>query len=61
MMGRSAGAYKKMLIIDGQVGLHITYQDSITIKKAPHTIHMIRPPDLSYYDVLKAKLRWGGR
>lgn len=48
------------LTFDGQVGLHITYQDSIAIQKAPHTIHMIRPPGLSYYDVLKAKLRWGG-
>lgn len=48
------------LTFDGQVGLHVTYQDSIVIQKAPHTIHMIRPPGLSYYDVLKTKLRWGG-
>ena len=48
------------LTFDGQVGLHVTYQDSIVIQKAPHTIHMIRTPGLSYYDVLKAKLRWGG-
>ena len=49
------------LTFDGQVGLHVTYQDSIAIQKAPHTIHMIRTPGLSYYDVLKTKLRWGGR
>lgn len=49
------------LTFDGQVGLQFTYRDSIIIQKAPHTIHMIRPPGLSYYDVLKAKLRWGGR
>jgi len=48
------------LTFDGQVGLHVTYQDSIVVEKAPHTIHMIRTPGLSYYDVLKAKLRWGG-
>jgi NAD+ kinase len=48
------------LTFDGQVGLPITHQDSIVIQKAPHTIHMIRTPGLSYYDVLKAKLRWGG-
>ena len=48
------------LTFDGQVGLHVTYQDTIVIQKAPHTIHMIRPPGLSYYDVLKTKLRWGG-
>ena len=49
------------LTFDGQVGLHVTYQDTIVIQKAPHTINMIRPPGLSYYDVLKTKLRWGGR
>jgi len=49
------------LTFDGQVGLHVTYQDSIVIQKATHTIHMIRTPGLSYYDVLKAKLKWGGR
>ena len=49
------------LTFDGQVGLHVTYQDCIVIQKAPHTINMIRTPGLSYYDVLKAKLKWGGR
>ncbi len=49
------------LTFDGQVGLHVTYQDSIVVEKAPHTIQMIRTPGLSYYDVLKAKLRWSGR
>ncbi|MBW2019350.1 MAG: NAD(+)/NADH kinase [Deltaproteobacteria bacterium] len=49
------------LTFDGQVGLHVTYQDAIVVKKAPHTIQMIRTSGLSYYDVLKAKLRWGGR
>ena len=49
------------LTFDGQVGLEVTHEDSIVIQKAPHTIHMLRPPGLRYCDVLKAKLRWGGR
>jgi NAD+ kinase len=49
------------LTFDGQVGLHVTHHDAILINKAPHTIHMIRTPGQSYYDVLKAKLRWSGR
>lgn len=49
------------LTFDGQVGLEVTSEDSIVVQKAPHTIHMLRPPDLRYCDVLKAKLRWGGR
>ncbi|MBW1743858.1 MAG: NAD(+)/NADH kinase [Deltaproteobacteria bacterium] len=49
------------LTFDGQVGLHVTHQDSIIIEKASHTIQMLRPTDLHYYHVLKDKLRWGGR
>lgn len=52
---------KVFLTFDGQVGMHVTYKDSIIIKKAPHTIHMVKPPGVSYYDILKAKLGWGGR
>ena len=49
------------LTFDGQVGLHVTHRDAIIVDKAPHTIQMIRTPGQSYYDVLKAKLRWSGR
>jgi NAD+ kinase len=49
------------LTFDGQVGLHVTYRDSIFIQKAPHTIRMIRTTGVNYYDVLKAKLKWGRR
>ncbi len=49
------------LTFDGQVGLEVTQEDSVVIQKAPHTIHMLRPSGLRYCDVLKAKLRWGGR
>ncbi len=49
------------LTFDGQVGLHVTHRDAIIVEKAPHTIQMISTPGQSYYDVLKAKLRWSGR
>ncbi|MCD6139106.1 MAG: NAD(+)/NADH kinase [Deltaproteobacteria bacterium] len=49
------------LTLDGQVGLHVTHQDIITVEKAAHTIRMIKVPGQSYYDVLKEKLRWSGR
>ena len=49
------------LTFDGQVGLGITHEDAVIINKAPHTIRMIKPPGLRYYDLLKAKLRWSGR
>jgi len=49
------------LTFDGQVGLPITPDDAVIVRKAPHTIQVLRPPDLNYYHVLKDKLRWGGR
>jgi len=49
------------LTFDGQAGLFVTHQDTIIIQKAPHRLHIIKTPGRSYYDVLKAKLKWGGR
>ena len=49
------------LTFDGQVGLPITSHDAVIIKKASHTIRVLRPGDLNYYNVLKDRLRWSGR
>lgn len=49
------------LTFDGQVGLPISPLDKITIRKAPHTINVLRPLNFDYYHLLKTKLRWGGR
>ena len=49
------------LTFDGQVGLPIVPSDTVLIRKAPHTIKVLRPPGFNYYSVLKTKLRWGGR
>ncbi|MEJ2655930.1 MAG: NAD(+)/NADH kinase [Desulfobacterales bacterium] len=49
-----------MLTFDGQAGLEINEDHTITIRKAPCPVHMITLPDQHYFDVLKAKLRWSG-
>lgn len=49
-----------MLTCDGQVGLKIDQRDTIIISKSPNPVQMITLPDQSYYDVLKAKLKWSG-
>jgi len=49
-----------MLTFDGQQGLAIDDRDTIAVCKSPHPIHMISEPNQSYYNVLKAKLRWSG-
>ena len=49
-----------MLTFDGQVGLEIDERDTIVIKKGAYPISVITIPEQSYFDVLKAKLRWSG-
>ncbi len=49
-----------MLTFDGQEGLEIDERDTIVIEKGAYPISMITIPKQSYFDVLKAKLRWSG-
>jgi NAD+ kinase len=49
-----------MLTFDGQVGLPIDDRHTIVVRKDPQSVNMIVLPDIQYYDVLKAKLRWSG-
>ncbi len=54
------GSSDIMLTFDGQKGFEIDEKDTIIIKKSPFSVHMIIMPDVKYFDVLKAKLRWSG-
>lgn len=47
--------------LDGQVGYSLNYRDSIEVKKAKNTIKLIQSPGKNYYEVLRKKLKWGGR
>ncbi len=49
-----------MLTFDGQAGLDIDDRDTIIIQKGHYPVNMISMPGQHYFDVLKAKLRWGG-
>lgn len=49
-----------VLTFDGQSGLQITPDDTISVRKSPHPIRIISLPKQQYFDVLKAKLRWSG-
>lgn len=49
-----------MVTLDGQEGYEIDEQDSLIIEKAPCPLKMIVLPGQRYFDVLKAKLQWGG-
>jgi len=49
-----------LLTFDGQAGFEINSSDSIIIEKGLHPVNMITMLGQNYFDVLKAKLRWGG-
>ncbi len=47
------------LTLDGQEGLPIAQNDTVCINRSPNPVTLIRTPKKSYFDVLRAKLKWG--
>lgn len=47
--------------IDGQVGSPVLHGDRIHIGKSMHPLNLIQFPDSDYFEVLRQKLKWGGR
>lgn len=47
------------LTMDGQEGFPIRDSNRVTIRKSPNRILLIQSPDKNYFDVLRAKLKWG--
>ena len=47
--------------IDGQVGTPVLNGDRIQIGKSPHPLNLIQFPQSDYFEVLRQKLKWGGR
>jgi NAD+ kinase len=49
------------LTIDGQVGELLNHGDRVQCRRSEHSISLIRPPRMMFFDVLREKLKWGGR
>jgi NAD+ kinase len=49
------------LTIDGQVGEPLLEGDQVVCRASAYVIHLIRPPRMLFFDVLRAKLKWGER
>jgi len=49
------------LTIDGQVGLPIREQDVVVCHSSNHSLLLVRPPRMMFFDVLRQKLKWGER
>lgn len=49
------------LTIDGQVGEPLIENDRVVCRSSEHQVHLIRPPKMFFFDVLRQKLKWGER
>jgi NAD+ kinase len=56
-----AGDADAYLTIDGQVGQPLHRNDRILCRRSSHSINLIRPPKMLFFDVLREKLKWGER
>ncbi|MFH1563916.1 MAG: NAD(+)/NADH kinase [Nitrospirota bacterium] len=50
-----------ILTIDGQQGVKLNLHDEVEISCGERTIKLIKPKKRSFYEVLRTKLKWGGR
>jgi NAD+ kinase len=58
-IGISTPHQEIFLTLDGQEGLPIAQHDTVCIRKSPNSVTLVRTPKNSYFDVLRAKLKWG--
>jgi NAD+ kinase len=49
------------LTIDGQIGELLKHGDRIVCSMSEKTLCLVRPPKMMFFDVLRAKLKWGER
>jgi len=52
------GAY---LTIDGQIGEPLQRDDLVVCRSSSYVVRLVRPPNQKFFDVLRAKLKWGER
>ena len=49
------------LTADGQVGEPVRKHDQVFCRVSKTKINLVRPPQMLFFDVLRAKLKWGER
>ena len=50
-----------VLTIDGQVAFVLKSGSSVLVRKAKHSVNLIKFKERSFYDILRRKLHWGAR
>jgi NAD+ kinase len=56
-----AADHEAFLTVDGQVGEPLFEHDHVVCRCSEHSVHLIRPPKMFFFDVLRQKLKWGER
>jgi NAD+ kinase len=49
------------LTIDGQIGEPLQQDDFVLCRSSEYALHLVRPPRMMFFDVLRQKLKWGER
>jgi NAD+ kinase len=49
------------LTVDGQVDVGLRPGDVVAVRRSARTILLVKSPGLNYFELLRAKLRWGER
>lgn len=49
-----------LLTFDGQIGFDFLNEDTLMIANAKEKIKLLKPPNHSYFEILRTKLMWGG-
>ncbi|BDG08779.1 NAD(+)/NADH kinase [Anaeromyxobacter paludicola] len=49
------------LTLDGQRGVPLERGDRVQVKSSSHRVRLVRNPNIDYFGILRAKLRWGER
>jgi len=56
----TTGHARAQVTCDGQINLGVIGGDMISIKKLEKKVKLLHPLDYNYYEILRAKLHWGG-
>jgi len=44
---------------DGQHGIRLSEEDEVVVSRSPRSLRLVRAPARDYFEVLRAKLKWG--
>ena len=55
----SSTELEAMLTIDGQIGISLQSGDVVQVRRAELKTRLLLPPNVSFYDRLREKMRWG--